>query len=273
MPVNPDPLVRPPFDEARLEAGDPRFRVEVVDTAPSTNAIVSERARAGAPAGLVVIAEHQTAGRGRLDRAWETPPRAGLTFSVLMRPRVAPTDWPWLPLLTGLALNDALRSEGFAVALKWPNDVLIAERKIAGILVERVETPDGPAAVVGIGVNVSTTPEELPVQTATSLAIESGTVPDRTTILIVMLNTLFDAYDLWQAEGPAGTTGTTRLRESYVAACATVGRDVRVDLPAGGVLLGRATGIDDGGRLIVRGTDGDVAVGAGDVVHVRALDQ
>lgn len=270
MPVNPDPVARPPLDEARIAAGVPGHPVEVVDTAPSTNAIVSERARAGATAGLVVVAEHQTAGRGRLDRTWETPPRAALTFSVLMRPRLPAVDWPWLPLLTGLALNNSLRAEGFEVAVKWPNDVLIAERKVAGILVERVETPDGPAAVVGIGLNVSTTPEELPVQTATSLAIESGAVPDRTRLLLALLNSLFDAYDLWQAAGPPGTT---RLRDAYAAACATVGRDVRVDLPAGGVLLGRATGIDDGGRLIVRGTDGVVAVGAGDVVHVRALDQ
>jgi BirA family biotin operon repressor/biotin-[acetyl-CoA-carboxylase] ligase len=205
-----------------------------------------------------------------LGRVWETPPRAALTLSVLLRPTVSPAAWPWLPLLTGYAVAKALRAEGFAADVKWPNDVLIRGRKVAGILVERVESPDGAAAVVGIGLNVSQTDAELPVQTATSLALESGTAPDRTHLLLTILATLHEAYDAWSAGGDAGGA---RLRASYAAACSTVGEDVRVDLPTGEVLTGRATGIDADGRLEVQGAGGRSVVGAGDVIHVRALDR
>ena len=98
--------------------------VEVVDQAPSTNALVSARARDGAAEGLVVVAEHQTAGRGRLDRSWSTPARSALTFSVLLRPDAEPAQWPWLPLLTGIAVVDAV---GHGTRLKWPNDLLLGD--------------------------------------------------------------------------------------------------------------------------------------------------
>jgi BirA family biotin operon repressor/biotin-[acetyl-CoA-carboxylase] ligase len=257
---------RPSLDVDRLAAGPPALAVEVVDEAPSTNALVAGRARAGAAEGLVVVAEHQTAGRGRLDRTWETPARAALTFSVLLRPQVTPERWPWLPLLTGYAVARALREAGFEPALKWPNDVLLEDGKVAGILVERVDTPDGPAAVVGVGLNVSTTPEELPVETATSLAIAAGTAPDRTDTLLAMLAALQEEYDAWQGGGAEA------LRSAYLSACTTLGREVRVDLPGGGVLTGRATGVDAGGRLTLVTADGEKAVGAGDVVHVSSTD-
>jgi BirA family biotin operon repressor/biotin-[acetyl-CoA-carboxylase] ligase len=265
---------RPSLDSDRLAAGPPGLSVEVVDAAPSTNVLVAERARSGAAEGLVVVAEHQTSGRGRLDRSWETPARAALTFSVLLRPRVAPTEWPWLPLMTGYAVCRALREAGFEAGVKWPNDVLVGRQgsaegpqgKVAGILVERVETATGPAAVVGVGLNVSTTSEELPVETATSLGIVAGTAPDRTDILLWVLGALREEYDAWQAGGAAA------LHAAYVRSCVTVGRDVRVGLPGGGALIGRATGIDPGGRLTVDGPDGEVAVGAGDVVHVRPVN-
>ena len=257
---------RPFLDGDRLAAGPPGLRVEVVDATPSTNVLVAERARSGAEEGLVVVAEHQTSGRGRLDRSWETPARAALTFSVLLRPAVAPAEWPWLPLMTGYAVGRALREAGFEAGVKWPNDVLIGDRKVAGILVERVETGAGPAAVVGVGINVSTTREELPIEAATSLAIEAGTAPDRTDILLWVLGALREEYDAWQAGGAAP------LHAAYLRSCATVGRDVQVALPGGGALTGRATGIDPGGRLVVAGPDGEVAVGAGDVVHVRSVN-
>ena len=270
VPVTDDPNARPPLDRDRLSDAGPGLAVEVVDVAASTNALVAARAREGADEGLVVVAEHQTAGRGRLDRSWETPPRAALTFSVLLRPAAGPEQWPWLPLLTGYAVGSALRDAGFDAGVKWPNDVLIGDLKVAGILVERVDTPSGPAAVVGVGLNVSTTAEELPVQTATSLALAAGDAPDRTTLLLALLARLREEYDAWQ--GGAGD-----LRASYTRACVTVGRDVRVDLPGGATLTGRATGLDAGGRLTVRpdtGTDpAETAVGAGDVVHVRVADR
>ncbi len=247
---------RPPLDADRLPAG-----VEILSEAPSTNAVLAERARAGALEGTVVVAEHQTAGRGRLDRSWETPARSALTFSVLLRPNLPASSWPWIPLLVGYAVQAALADRLPAIALKWPNDVLVEERKLGGILVERVETPHGPAAVVGIGIIVSQTLDELPVALATSLALELPQAPDRTDVLAQVLGSIDGLLPLLE--------DTVALRAAYADACSTLGRDVRVDLPAGEQLAGRAEGIDAEGRLVVAGPDGTVAVGAGDVVHVR----
>ena len=258
-----EPAPRPPLDRERLSAVD-RARIEVVDEAASTNVLVAERARAGEPAWLVVVAEHQTAGRGRLDRTWETPARSALTFSVLVRPTVPAEQWPWLPLLTGHAVGRTLQARGFAAGVKWPNDLLIDEQKVAGILVERVDTPTGPAGVIGIGLNVSTRADELPMPTATSLAI-AGRAPDRTELLLELLDAL--RQDLLDWEGP----GAVALRASYAERCVTIGQQVRVDLPSGEMLTGEAVGIDPGGRLRVRTGDGETAVGAGDVVHVRTV--
>ena len=272
MTAQPGP--RPPLDRARLAettASVPALTVEVLDTAPSTNAIVADRARQGAPDGLVVVAEHQTAGRGRLDRTWETPAGTALTFSMLLRPTVPSSSWPWLPLLTGYAVARALDARGYDAGVKWPNDVLIGDRKVAGILVERVETPDGPAAVIGVGLNTGMTAEELPVPTATSLSLETGPAdpPDRTDVLLDVVAAIRETYDDWQLGGePAGQ----RLAASYASACVTVGRQVRVDLPDGSVLEGRAASVDATGRLVVEASDGRHEIGAGDVVHVRALE-
>ncbi|MGB0100998.1 MAG: biotin--[acetyl-CoA-carboxylase] ligase [Nocardioides sp.] len=258
---------RPPLEAAALAALGPELEVEVLESATSTNAVAAERARAGAREGLVVVAEHQTAGRGRLDRSWDTPPRASLTFSMVLRPGVPAGSWPWLPLLTGHTVAKVLRGAGYAEAgVKWPNDVLIEGRKVAGILVERVESAAGPVAVLGVGLNVSLTAEELPVPTGTSLAIVAGVEPDRTALLVELLSSLREAYDAWQA---GGAEASSHLRSSYAAACVTLGQDVRVAMPDGTALLGRASGIDDGGRLIVAGPEGERIVGAGDVVHVR----
>lgn len=261
---------RPALDRAALAALAPDLVVEVLDTTTSTNAVAAERARDGAPEGLVVVAEHQTAGRGRLNRTWETPARSALTFSMVLRPDVAPADWPWLPLLTGHVVAKTLRAAGYAAGVKWPNDVLIGDQKIAGILLERVESDAGPAAVVGVGLNVSLTAEELPVPTGTSLLLASGAAPDRTALLVSLLGSLREAYDAWQA---GGADATARLRSSYVASCVTIGREVRVEMPSGEPLTGTAAGVDATGRLVVAGASGETVVGAGDVVHVRATDQ
>lgn len=258
------PPPRPPLDRDRLAAppaGRLRYSVEVVDRAPSTNALVAERARAGAAEGLVVVAEHQTAGRGRLDRSWHTPARSALTFSVLLRPDAAPDRWPWLPLLTGVAVHDAV---GGGVRLKWPNDVLHGDLKLAGILVERVATPTGPAAVVGVGINVSTTHDELPVPTATSLAL-AGHERDRTDLLLELLAELDRVYAVWVR----AAADDELLRSTYTRRCATVGQLVRVELPSGDSLTGTAVDVDLAGRLVVQSGGTTTVVGAGDVVHVR----
>jgi len=258
-----DETGRPPLDRRRLVA--PGWRVEVTEASPSTNAELSARARAGEPAGLVLVAEHQTAGRGRLDRVWVTPPRAALTFSLLVRPDAVPVvRWPWLPLLTGLAVVEAVHDvAGVPATLKWPNDVLVGDLKLAGILVELVEAPSGAAAVVGVGLNVSSTREELPVETATSLRLSGAGTVDRSALLPAVLARFSHWYDAW-----SGSRGADVLA-AYRAACSTLGRQVRVDLPGGAPLLGRAVDVDDDGRLLV--DDGRTVrpLGAGDVVHVR----
>jgi len=239
---------------------------------PSTNAEAAARARAGAGEGLVVVADHQTAGRGRLDRTWVTPARSALTFSAVLVPDVAAARWPWLPLLAGVAVASGVRrSLGTSCALKWPNDVLVDGLKVAGILVERVETDRGPVAVVGVGLNVSQTPEELPVETATSLAVAAGTepdraVPDRVGLLGDVLAAVAEVYDAWRSAGG----DPVAVRSTYLEVCSTVGSQVRVLLPGGGTLSGTATGVDAEGRLeVVDAAGRRTVLGAGDVVHVR----
>lgn len=258
-----DPANRPALDPTAASA--PGWRVEVLTESPSTNADVTERALAGEPPGLVVAAEHQTAGRGRLDRTWVTPPRAALTFSALLAPDGVPLQrWPWLPLLSGLAVLDGVRRvTGVSATLKWPNDVLVDDHKVAGILVQRVERPGGSVAVVGVGLNVSSTRAELPVPTATSLELSGAATVDRTALLAALLESLTSRYDPWRAERGRG------VRESYVAACSTVGRPVRVELPGEGPLEGQAVGVDAEGRLEVAVGGRVRALSAGDVVHVR----
>jgi BirA family transcriptional regulator, biotin operon repressor / biotin---[acetyl-CoA-carboxylase] ligase len=244
---------------------DGRWRVEILDESPSTNADVVQRARGGEPAGLVVVTEHQTAGRGRLDRTWETPRGVALTFSLLVSPAGVPlTRWPWLPLLSGLAVVDAVSEvTDVAPTLKWPNDVMVGERKIAGILVELVEHPSGAAAVVGIGLNVSASRDQLPVETATSLALEGAAAVDRTALLRAALTAFSSRYDAWVGAAGEG------VRASYLQACSTIGRHVRADLPGGDTVSGTAVDVDAEGRLHVDDGSRVHVLGAGDVVHVR----
>lgn len=254
------PAPRPALDPDRL-AVPQGWRVEITEASPSTNALVADRARAGEDEGLVVVTEHQTAGRGRLDRVWETPARTSLTLSVLLRPDVPSQDWPWLPLLTGYAVQAALADRLPHIALKWPNDVLVEERKLAGILVERIDTEQGPAAVVGIGINVAQTLDELPVALATSVELETGKPVDRTDLLGQVLGSL---------HGLQGLLGDPEaLRAAYADVCSTLGREVDVHLPADEVRRGEALAIDARGALVVSSTEGTFTVGAGDVIHVR----
>jgi BirA family transcriptional regulator, biotin operon repressor / biotin---[acetyl-CoA-carboxylase] ligase len=236
--------------------------VQVVPQTGSTNADLLEQARAGADEGRVLVAEEQTAGRGRLGRSWSAPPRSGLIFSVLLRPAgVPPTRLGWLPLLTGVAVAAAVRDQaGVPASLKWPNDVLVGERKLAGILAEA----HGDAVVVGVGLNVTLSRAELPVPTATSLLIEDAASTDRAALLAAILTELAGRYQAWRAD-----PDVAGLRADYLCWSATVGREVRVELPGGAQLCGAAEDVDEVGRLVVRTPDNLVRVGAGDVVHVR----
>ncbi len=269
-------LDRPPLNAAAarraLVRPDSRWSdVSVVAETQSTNADLVEAASAGAPSGLVRVAEHQGEGRGRLGRRWQAPPRAGLTVSMLLRPHVGAERWPWLPLLTGVAVAEACRrvSEVDAV-LKWPNDVLVDERKLAGVLTERVETSTGAAAVVGIGLNVSLTEAELPVPTATSLALAGGTHLDRAVLLRSLLRTLDALLSAWEAAGGDPAVGDRGLHASYTQRCVTLGQQVRADLADGSSVHGRALEVDADGRLVIGTRAGKrVALSAGDVTHVR----
>jgi BirA family transcriptional regulator, biotin operon repressor / biotin---[acetyl-CoA-carboxylase] ligase len=247
--------------------------VEVAGVTGSTNADLLARAAGGAPEGIVLAAEEQSAGRGRMGRAWVSPPRAALTFSVLLRPLpVPPARRGWIPLLAGVAVASAVRAVTAVDAqLKWPNDLLARDKKLAGILAEAAAD----AVVVGIGLNVSTEPDELPPAgpgpdgplPATSLAAEGWATPDRDLLLTGILGELEHWYRAWRRAG--GDPERCGLAEEYARLCGTLGRLVRVELPGGRLIQGLAAGIDPVGRLLVRLPDGELPVAAGDVVHVR----
>ncbi len=236
--------------------------MEVVEETASTNADVAERFRSGEEEGLVLVAEHQTAGRGRLGREWVTPARTSLTVSFLLVPGDTPAErWPWLPLLTGIAAAGAVRRvTGVKADLKWPNDVLAGGHKLGGILLERVEHDGTAAAVVGVGINCAQAAEELPVPEATSLALVSGAAVDRSALLAALAEELGERYDQWR-EGED-------LRAAYLELCRTPGEEVRVTIP-GGEVLGEAVDVDATGQLVVRTQGGEERLGAGDVVYVR----
>ncbi|MEU8296674.1 biotin--[acetyl-CoA-carboxylase] ligase [Micromonospora sp. NPDC048909] len=291
MPGSPyTDLERPPLSAARLRRAlvapyGPWARLELRAETGSTNADVAEAARAGEPEGLVVVAERQTAGRGRRGRVWQSPPRAGIATSVLLRPGEAvaergwapapPTGYGWLPLLAGVALVEAVtRLAELDAVLKWPNDLLIDGAKCAGVLLEAV--PGGspaapPAIVLGIGLNVTLRADELPENPtglpATSLRLAGATATDRDPLLRALLRAVADWYDRWRTAG--GDATASGLREAYLAACATVGRPVRVLLPGGQELTGTATGVDPDGQLVVDTADGERHLAAGDVLHLR----
>jgi BirA family biotin operon repressor/biotin-[acetyl-CoA-carboxylase] ligase len=263
------PLHLPSLRRAVIHPGSFWRVIDVVESTGSTNADLAAAARAGAPDGAVLVAEAQDAGRGRQDRVWVSPPRAGLTFSVLLRPSGVPQyRWGWLPLLAGVALTRAVGRLGEVDAwLKWPNDLLLGprRRKAAGLL---AEVADG-GVVVGIGLNVTTTAEELPREDATSLLLESAACTDRGPLLRAVLRELGHDYVAWRDAG--GDPDASGLRRVYAESCDTVGRQVKVLLPGEAVLAGEAVDIDADGRLIVRPDGGApaVSVAAGDVVHVR----
>jgi BirA family biotin operon repressor/biotin-[acetyl-CoA-carboxylase] ligase len=243
------------------------WQLQVVVETGSTNADLREAARAGtAKAGQVLVAIHQRAGRGRLDRRWESEPGTGLTFSVLVDPSpVAPALWGWLPLLAGLAVAEGARAAtDVALRVKWPNDVQSVDgRKVAGILSERVDTSDGPRAVIGVGLNVSSTADQLPVPTAGSLAMAGGRVDDPGAILGSVLTRLDARLAAWRAaDGDALAAG---LLDAYAAASVTLGADVTVTLPGGDLLAGNALRVDPDGSLVLRTIDGECNVAAGDV--------
>ncbi|KGM08932.1 biotin--[acetyl-CoA-carboxylase] ligase [Cellulomonas bogoriensis] len=268
-------------------------RVEVLDEVPSTSTALVRAATAdpGAwPDLSVVLAHHQSSGRGRAGRSWQTPAGAALTISVLLRPDVPADRLGWVPLLTGLAVTRAVRDvAGVPATLKWPNDVLVTDpgsrdalpgwgdrRKVAGVLAEVVPGPGtggGPhAVVVGVGVNLTQTRQELPVPGATSLHLVAGAAGavgpdlDRTAVAAALVSRLVELDRRWR--GASGADDA--LHEECTAACSTLGGRVRVERPGGGGLVGTATALGPDGQLVVVDDDGrEHHVLAGDVHHVR----
>ncbi|AGS71435.1 biotin--[acetyl-CoA-carboxylase] ligase [Streptomyces collinus] len=270
-------LDRPPLNATALRRGLVRegglwSGVELVQRTGSTNSDLVAQAVAGTVGeGAVLVAEEQTAGRGRLDRQWTAPARSGLFFSVLLRPVEVPVDrWGWLPLLTGVAVATGLsRAAGVDTALKWPNDLLVKvggeERKAGGILAERAG--EG-GVVVGVGLNVSLRASELPVPTAGSLALAGAVTTDRDPLLRAVLRSLEEWYGRWRDAG--GDPARSGLQETYAAGCATLGRSVRAELPGERSIVGEAVAVDGDGRLVIATGEGvQEPVGAGDIVHLR----
>lgn len=260
---------RKPLDRHALwsllsEKSDFWTEVDVVPVTGSTNADLAEAARHGAREGRVLVAEEQSAGRGRLDRRWVSPAGAGLTMSFLLRPTLPREQWGTLSLVTAVALEEALKAVcGVSAKLKWPNDVLLDGRKVCGILAQ----VEGGAVVVGTGLNVSLTAEELPVPEGTSLLIAGAAELDRETIAVAFLAHLAAVYRSWNEHGPASVIERWRRNS------ATLGRHVAVSFPNGRKLSGRAVGIDAQGRLQVDPGGGAIeTVAAGDVVHLRPQD-
>ena len=263
---------RPPLDVAAVRrdlVGPHRAlrSLEVVETTGSTNADLLARHAAGHDIdGAVLVAEHQSAGRGRAGRSWSTPPRSQIAVSLGVGVAGVPsTAWGWLPLLTGVAAVDAVRATtGIRAGLKWPNDILVGEHKLGGILAE-VASPD-PVIVVGLGLNVSLTAQEAPDSRATSLAMLGSTMLDRTALLGSVLAEWAARIDRWRAAGGADPA----LVADYRGHSVTLGTQVRAELPGGREIVGVASDLDQIGQLHIDTGSQTVAVAAGDITHLRS---
>lgn len=218
----------------------------------------------------VLVAGFQTAGRGRSGRDWLAPAGSSLFVSVLLKPSlVAANRFSWIPLLAGLAMAKTVAQflPNKKVSLKWPNDVLVESNKISGVLSELL--PDLSGVVVGAGLNILQTKAELPIEAATSLAIEGNSDASIDAVLAGYLQNLKELYQSWvSANGDAVQSG---LRNQVIESCSTLGLSVKAILPGEQELLGKAVGIDDTGRLILQpdSVAEVVAVAAGDIVHLR----
>ncbi len=280
---------RVPLDVARLRSllvapAGPLARLEVVDEVGSTSTAMADDLRADPdswPNRSLLVAERQTAGRGRAGRSWQTPAGSSVTGTFAVRPFLPAGSLGWIPLLAGLGVVRALRATaGVPAGLKWPNDVVVDSghgdvpgwgtwRKLGGILSEVVPLADGGSAVlVGVGINVTQRADELPVPSATSLGLAGARLADRESVLVATVTALAEIADRFAAAD--GNPAASGLADEVASACVTLGRDVHVELPGDRVLDGRAERLDGSGALVVRAGDGaEHTVLAGDVLLVR----
>jgi len=239
-----------------------------IDSVDSTNLEAARQAKAGAAEGLCIVAREQTAGRGRLDRRWLSPKDAGLYLSIVLRPQLELSDWPLISLVAALAVSDALlQTCDLKVDIKWPNDIYVSERKLAGILVETVETGNGPAAIVGIGINL--TNQDFPLEmsvSATSVEAATGSVPDANLLLQALVKAMQERYESLQAEG--GIEHATR----EWCANSTYAYDRRVRVSSNNETFeGMTRGLANDGALRVETHDGRIrVVRAADITALRA---
>jgi BirA family biotin operon repressor/biotin-[acetyl-CoA-carboxylase] ligase len=279
------PLNRRDLADERFLSATGISRLDVVDSTGSTNADLLRSVTvepAAWPDLSVLTAEYQTAARGRLDRHWEAPPLSSISVSVVLRPanaegRPLPTQsYSWLSLIGALALRETLlETAGIPAELKWPNDVLVRGKKIAGILAQLGPMVDGsvPPVILGTGLNVTLTAGELPVPTATSVVLEGARTADRTVLLKSYLSNFSALYrSFCNADGDpaAGMAGGASLHKRVEAVMVTLGKQVRAQLPGDHEIIGHASRLDEYGSLLVVDRDSrEHVVTAGDVVHLR----
>lgn len=239
------------------------WRIEHFDEIDSTNSWVAQRANEGVPEGLVAFADFQSAGRGRLERTWESPRGSSLLCSILLRPDVNPDQLQLVVAAVALAARAALvRLSGVRPDLKWPNDLIVDDAKLAGLLAEIVSVDERLAVVVGIGVNLT---YDGPLNVlSTSVRQTSGVTITAQALLDILLDELEPRRE--RLDTPEGRA---LLRDEYVRALATLGKSVRVE-QSSGVVVGTATAIDEMGQLVLTVDGAEVSFSAGDVVHVRA---
>jgi BirA family biotin operon repressor/biotin-[acetyl-CoA-carboxylase] ligase len=248
----------------------PLFKPTILrfDSLDSTNLEAMRQAKMGAREGLSIIAREQTLGRGRLDRSWQSPKDAGLYFSIVLRPQLELSEWPLITLMASLAVNDALiKACELSADIKWPNDLCIGDRKLCGILAETVETGTGPAAIVGIGINLNANGLPKTVSDlATSVESATGARPDGTRVLEELLKAIGERYYLLpSAQGREHT-----IREWCASSSYAIGRRVRVAL-GNDTFEGTTRGLESDGALRVETGGGKIRiVRAGDVTALRA---
>ena len=249
---------RAPLDKKRISQEISRYwRVSVVEVTGSTQDDLYQLASSGTAIPKTILAsEYQSSGRGRLDRTFEAAPHSALTFSIYIEPKVEKGEWAFLTLLAGLSVHEALHTldPQISVGIKWPNDLMIGDKKFVGMIAQATSK----GVILGIGINVGMTQAELPVENATSLALEEFAELDRNVILAAIINHFEINLEMWEND--------QSFLAQYRSASITIGRDVEVTLPGGEIVKSRAIGISNAGGLMLE--DGS-EVTVGDVVHLR----
>ncbi|MBI3809139.1 MAG: biotin--[acetyl-CoA-carboxylase] ligase [Nitrospirae bacterium] len=274
MSLPPDSPLSIETIRAHLNTREIGATLSVHEEVDSTNRILADLARAGASHGAVVVAESQTAGRGRLGRAWVSPRGVNLYASILLTTTQASSAITWIPLLAAVAVVRAITTlAGLSLRVKWPNDVLVprdgGDRKLAGILVEGISSGQAgaKAVVVGIGINVNMPSEAFPEDlrsSATSLLIETGHPVERAPLLAALLGELERLHNQLRDQGTDG------IAAAYRSLCDTLGKQVRIELAGSGPIKGTAEGLAPDGALRLRTREGKILeIRAGDVVHLR----